>query len=170
MSYKEITEHIAAIIAEPATPVGIYNELTEAVLGLIDHHDTNVFDPDVLRVALPLALEREARARAATEAQSAAPKTEAHAATERTEAPAKFQRYADTIADLLESEETPKVIRSGLIEFCSELSNWLAENGECVCSPETMRRHLPSILARAEARGIRVARGGTMFDKGGEDE
>jgi hypothetical protein len=161
MSFKQITEHIAAIIADPATPVGIYNELTEAVLGLIDHHDTNVFHPDVLRVALPLALEREARAMAAIEAQGAAPKTEA---------PAKLQRYADTIADLLASEETPEVIRSGLAEFCTELSNHVAEDGECVCSPETTRKHLPSILARAEAQGVRVARGGTMFDKGGEDE
>jgi hypothetical protein len=150
MNYNNVTENVARLVADPDTPAEIYNSLTETVLEMTDRHNINVFHPAVLRVALPLALERE----------SGGTRVE-------TETPQKYQRHADIIADLLESKETPEVLRSTLIEFCSELSNWTAQNGECVCSVETTRKHLAAIFARAEVRGIRSSPGGVMFDKGG---
>lgn len=55
MSYKEIAEHVAAILADPDTPAELYNSISETVLGLADAHRVNIFHPDVLPVALPLA-------------------------------------------------------------------------------------------------------------------
>jgi hypothetical protein len=157
VSYKDITEHVGRILADPDTPVDLHNAISETVLEIADEHRVNIFHPAVMSVALPLALELQ---RATEQADAPTPP--------KAEDLAPFQRYADIIADLLEDDSTPEVLRSTLNEFCTELANQVAEGGECVCSPETTRKHLPSILPRAEARGVRCSSGGIMFERGGE--
>lgn len=153
MSHTQLTAHIAAVIADPECPPGIYNALTGAVLDLTERHHVNVFDPAIMRMSLPLALEREAATVVAEEAHrlliSSSPDV----------------RAAEVSDNLIADRETPEALRSVLIEFCTELSNWVQQGDECVCSTELIRQHLPSILERSSRRRLYCPTGGVRFDQ-----
>jgi hypothetical protein len=71
-----------------------------------------------------------------------------------TEVSPEFVRCAGIVADLLAAEDTPAVLQGALEHFCVELVNQVAAPGECCCSPETTRKHLPALLARADQHGL----------------
>jgi hypothetical protein len=147
---QNLAEQITAILSNPETPADLFNSIHESVLNMADETRVQIVSPEILPHALPLMLAR------------------LQAQEERTSEPVSAcARAANIVADLLESEDTPEVLRSALIEFCSELSNHVSQGNECACSPETTRKHLPAMLERA--KGWRVSNGGIMFNPSKED-
>jgi hypothetical protein len=65
LKYANLTEHILALLADKSLPVGLHNALHEELLELMEGNRANLFHPDVMRVALPLALDRKRQARQA---------------------------------------------------------------------------------------------------------
>jgi hypothetical protein len=47
----DLAGHLAAVLADPATPASVYNTLQESLSGMVNHRDT-MHSPDVIRVAL----------------------------------------------------------------------------------------------------------------------
>jgi len=154
MTPEQLTAHIAAIIENPDTPVGLYNDLHDSIVDLADEHKVNLFHPDLLRVAFPLLLSLERNK------DSGTPSPEVASAA----AAPSFTRCANLIADLLESEDTPEVFHTLLDGFTNDLSNQLGEGDECACSPATIRLHLPAMLERADRQRLICPNGGVMLE------
>lgn len=57
-NWQKFTEAVSAILADEATPVFIYNDLAEFVLGVCDATRVTVMSRELMAVALPLAVER----------------------------------------------------------------------------------------------------------------
>jgi hypothetical protein len=137
----DLAELLSAVLQHPDTPAQIYNDLQDS-LNSSPHYDKAHKTVEFIRALLDGEQE----------------------ADEETDT-ARFARHADLIADLRAATDMPEVLRSALDNFCTELALWVAEGDECVCSPETARRHLPAILARAERRGVACPSGGVMFER-----
>lgn len=146
----DLAELLAAVMRHPDLPASIHNNLAD---GLNDafHEQAAITEPFFIRRALANL------SGAATDD------------TAQVNIPLDCTTAAHTVADLLAGAGTPAVLRTALVHFCAELANWLAVAGECVCSPETTRKHLPALLARAEQRGVVCANGGVMFEKRGHE-
>jgi hypothetical protein len=136
---------LSAVLKHPDLPVDLYNEIFTSLADL--HTDkTDLTSPESIARTF-----------------GASPRTPRSIAQEREQ----ITRAAVAVADLMEAPDTPAVLRTTLENFCTELAMHVAERGECVCSPETTREHLPMLLARAEVRGIVCANGGVMFEERG---
>ncbi|HEX8071063.1 MAG TPA: hypothetical protein VF546_13995 [Pyrinomonadaceae bacterium] len=133
-----LAELLSAVMRHPDTPARIYNDIQDALLELEARQDVTA--PEAIARAL---------------------------ADQHKPAPLDYITTADTIADLINGSGTPRVVSDLLLEFCSELSNNIAAQGECVCSDETRRKHLPALLARATERGLIVPTGGVEIKEGG---
>jgi hypothetical protein len=160
---EKLADHFSAILANKNTPPGVYNVLTDALLEVVDRH-AGILDPAVLRVALPLALERAAQP--TDDSTDRSPDWSAQ--PEDAFTTSAYTRAADLIADLLEADDTPEALHTALDNFCGELSNHLSSGDECACSPEMIRKHLPAMLKRADERGLVCPTGGVRFEPKGE--
>lgn len=141
----DLAEAISAMLNHPDLPADLYNGFRDILRNMPDEFmDSPVFIREQLRV-------RGVNVGGARAEADDAP----------------FTDCAHVIADLLEASGTPEVLRSALDAFCGELANCVSERGECVCSPETARRHLPALLARAEERGMICPGGGVMLKETG---
>lgn len=142
----DLAELIHAVLAHPDTPAEIYNDLADSL------NSSRNYGKATKSLAFIRALLGEGG-----DEEGGLPKS----ATDR------YEIAAARVGVILADEETPEVLRSTLENFCAELANRVAESGECVCSPETTRRHLPAILARAEESGTICPSGGVMFEERG---
>ena len=149
-SRPDLAGLLSAVLNHPDTPANIYNSLQDS-LNDSPRYDAAHRNVEFIRELLGGWNE---------------PEDETEEAASEVSAP--FVRCAGLIADLLTAPDTPEVLRSTLDNFCAELSNHVVQNGECVCSPETARQHLPVLLARAERGGMLCQNGGIMFGKGEE--
>jgi hypothetical protein len=148
----DLAELISAVLQHPDIPTDLHTHIGDWIAS---YGNALVHEPQRIRRALAEFCEDD------DEPTGAASQSEAAAS-----APA-YERYAGVVANLIAAEATPEILRTGLLEFCAELSNHVAADGECVCSDETRRRHLPALLARAERLGMTVTAGGIMVEKKG---